>query len=79
VRKTRKINVIINGLPEPSAEDSVERETDDLGLVRTVLQAVKCHEMEVGQVVGLGKRPESTSHRQFRVTETETTETSVQN
>jgi len=60
-KNKRKTNVIVHGLPESSAEDSVERETDDLGLVGTMMHAMKCDDVEVNQVVRLGKRPESTS------------------
>ena len=60
-RNKRKTNVIFHGLPESSVGDSVERETDDLGLVSTMLHAMKCDNVQVGQVVRLGKRLERTS------------------
>lgn len=60
-KNKRKTNVIVHGLPESSAEESVERETDDFGLVGTMLHEIQCDDVEVGQVVRLGKRSESTS------------------
>jgi len=60
-KNKRKTNAIVHGLPESSAEDSVDRESDDLGLVSTMLHAIKCDDVEVNQVVRLGKRPDSTS------------------
>jgi len=60
-KNKRKTNVIVHGLPESRAEDSVERERDDLEMVRTMLHAMKCDDVEVGQVVRLGKRRESAS------------------
>jgi len=65
-KNRRKTNVIVHGLPESSAEDSAERETDDLGMVSTMLHAIKCDDVEVGKVVRLGKRLESASSSNYR-------------
>ena len=65
-KNRRKTNVIVHGLPESSAQDSAERETDDLGMVSTMLHAIKCDDVEVGQVVRLGKRPESASSSELQ-------------
>jgi len=64
-KEKRKTNVIIHGVAEPSSTDPQEREEDDLGVVASMLEEIKCSEVTVGKVIRLGKLQPSTDDQEL--------------
>jgi len=64
-KEKRKTNVIIHGVAEPSNTDPQEREEDDLGVVASMLEEIKCSEVSVDKVVRLGKLQPSTDDQEL--------------
>ena len=50
----RKSNIIINGLPEPTATQSEDRKSEDSDLTQELFHALTCDEITVNHMTKLG-------------------------
>ena len=67
-REKRKTSVIIHGVAESTSIEPQEREDDDVGVVASMLQEIKCSDVNVNNVIRLGRRPLSTDDQETSVT-----------
>jgi len=59
----RKTSIIVHGLEESSAEEPSERLEDDSCQVATLLNELKCDNVNVDKLVRLGRKPEDTNSK----------------
>ena len=57
-KNRRKTSVIIHGIVESTAADSEQRVKDDGDIMQDILHQIKCDEVNVSQIIRLGKRQE---------------------
>jgi hypothetical protein len=60
-RQKRKTSVIMHGVSESSAEESDQREQDDLGQIAAMMHEISCDDVKVSKIIRLGKRPSADS------------------
>ena len=60
-KEKRKTSVIIHGVAESNSAEAKEREEDDFGVMASMLHEIKCDEVQVKNVIRLGRRSLSTN------------------
>ena len=65
-RERRKTNVIIHGLPEPTASTAEDRRNEDCDLAQDLLHKLSCDDVSINHITRLGPPPTTDSDNKPR-------------